>query len=322
MSESSGSSPVQHSKSGRSPPPSSDPGCCLHHFSQYINQKNSMLTGPGVPPRPHAQCCPALSAVYTPPSTFGLPTIAPIPPPLPDLPLMSVTGTLFQLPEALPLTITPYFAGEADANVRWVKQDQALYKELVGAITDDCYCLANLDPITVSLVDDTLGFSITGMKLWRTSKAFLMWFTLLLRLPLEKYSFVLELGMVKYTIVKYELSTYQFVCPIMSQPLGLFGEGIRHESRIKINQLSVKDHKLVIRKYTIVKTMHKGCNGYSGQVLSRSKQRIRGSEDQRVRGLENQRIRGAEERRSGGAELRPREFLPRPKEDFTRKELV
>ncbi|KAG1864106.1 hypothetical protein C8R48DRAFT_773330 [Suillus tomentosus] len=85
------------------------------------------------------------------------------------------------------------------------------------------------------------------------------------------------------------------------------------------------------------------CNGYSGQVLSRSKQRkgckdkVRsriGPEDHgkipeelpetwRNRGLDEWN-KGSEEwgsggtkvRRSGGAELRPREFLPRLKMDF------
>ncbi|KAG1843259.1 hypothetical protein C8R48DRAFT_678812 [Suillus tomentosus] len=88
----------------------------------------------------------------------------------------------------------------------------------------------------------------------------------------------------------------------------------------------------------------KMCNGYSGLVLSRSKQRkgckdkVRsriGPEDRRkvpeelletrrngrlderrIRGVEEWRSKGSEEQRSRGAELRPREFLPRPEMDI------
>ncbi|KAG1871901.1 hypothetical protein C8R48DRAFT_670338 [Suillus tomentosus] len=66
------------------------------------------------------------------------------------------------------------------------------------------------------------------------------------------------------------------------------------------------------------------CNGYSGQVLSGSKQRkgckdkVRsriGPED-RGKVPEERRSGGAKVQRSGGAELRPREFLPRPEIDI------
>ncbi|KAG2128938.1 uncharacterized protein EDB93DRAFT_1108862 [Suillus bovinus] len=69
----------------------------------------------------------------------------------------------------------PYFNGEADADVRWVKHDTALYKDLVGAMANECFVYlyhgilynipavpARLDPITVSLVGDILVFLITG----------------------------------------------------------------------------------------------------------------------------------------------------------------
>ncbi|KAG1766252.1 hypothetical protein EDD22DRAFT_950608 [Suillus occidentalis] len=99
-----------------------------------------MLVGPGVPPKPYAQCFSARSVrlTHTSLSTLGSPTITPIPLPLPDLPLMSVSGALFWLPETLSLTITPYY-GDADADIRTVNQDEDLYKEIVHAMADDCY---------------------------------------------------------------------------------------------------------------------------------------------------------------------------------------
>ncbi|KAG1842629.1 hypothetical protein DFJ58DRAFT_731945 [Suillus subalutaceus] len=86
-----------------------------------------------------ASCRPALSIASTSLSTLGSSVIAPTPPQSPHPPLTSLTGALFQLPETLLLTVTPYFIGEADADVRWVKWDEALHKELVGAITYDYF---------------------------------------------------------------------------------------------------------------------------------------------------------------------------------------
>ncbi|KAG2079414.1 uncharacterized protein F5147DRAFT_785088 [Suillus discolor] len=203
-----GSRPVQRFKSGGSPSPSSDPGySAIFSVVQDIEdgQKYSTLVGPGVLPRPHAQCCPALSVAYTPPSTVGSSTIAPIPPPLPDSPLTSATGAIFRLPETLPLTVTPYFAGEADADVRWVKRDQALYKELVGAIANDCYVylyheiLYNMPAVpgkSGPYYCVTRGRYIGVFNHWdevaENIEGFLMWFMPLLRSPLEKYFFALQ----------------------------------------------------------------------------------------------------------------------------------
>jgi hypothetical protein len=82
--------------------------------------------------------------VHIAPFTLGLSTIAPTPPPPPSSPtsnlsLTSLTGALFRLPEVLPLTVTPYYAAEADADTRWVHRDDALYKEIIDAIADDCF---------------------------------------------------------------------------------------------------------------------------------------------------------------------------------------
>lgn len=80
----------------------------------------------------------SVKLTHTSSSTLGSPTITPIPLPLPDLPLTSVSGALFRLPETLSLTITPYY-GDADADVRAVNRDEDLYKEIVRAMADDCY---------------------------------------------------------------------------------------------------------------------------------------------------------------------------------------
>lgn len=77
---------------------------------------------------------PALSALHTAPVTLG-----PTPSSSPNPPLTSLTGALFRLPEALALTLTPYFAGEVDANVKWVDRDEALYRDIIDAMADDCF---------------------------------------------------------------------------------------------------------------------------------------------------------------------------------------
>jgi hypothetical protein len=39
----------------------------------------------------------------------------------------------------LALTLTPYFAGEVDADVKWVDRDEALYRDIIDAMADDCF---------------------------------------------------------------------------------------------------------------------------------------------------------------------------------------
>ncbi|KAG1775936.1 hypothetical protein EV702DRAFT_1233362 [Suillus placidus] len=170
---STGSSPVLYLE--KSPPP--DPGYCLCEFcilpsASPPNSPSSeapTLVGPGVGSEPHVQCgpalsvvhaapivlcgpavydvrnapvtlgSPALSAVHTAPVTLGPCVILPTPSSSPNPPLTSLTGALFRLPETLPLTLTPYFAGEVDANVKWVQHDEAIYKEIIDAMADDCF---------------------------------------------------------------------------------------------------------------------------------------------------------------------------------------
>ncbi|KAG1868450.1 hypothetical protein F4604DRAFT_1682374 [Suillus subluteus] len=82
---------------------------------------------------------PVLSAVHTAPVTLGPCVILPTPSSPPNPPLTNLTGALFQLPETLPFTLTPYFAGEVDADVRWAQHDEALYTEIIDAMADDCF---------------------------------------------------------------------------------------------------------------------------------------------------------------------------------------
>ncbi|KAG2118329.1 hypothetical protein DEU56DRAFT_918936 [Suillus clintonianus] len=160
-SESESSGPASESHSEESLPPA-DPGFCLCEFCmmssydpfpptslvrkaasisrvEFEGGQKCLTVGAGVR-QPHAQCHSdsAPSIVPTIPFTLGSPTVVPIPPPSPSPPLTSLTGALFRLPEALPLTITPYSTAEAEADIRWVHRDQAIYKEVIDAIADDC----------------------------------------------------------------------------------------------------------------------------------------------------------------------------------------
>ncbi|KAG2155315.1 uncharacterized protein EDB93DRAFT_1101879 [Suillus bovinus] len=129
MSESPGST-ARHSE-GSAPPTNDLEYCSFQNIEHGL--KCSMLVGPGVQPRPHAQGFPVM---HTSLSTLGSFTIACIPPSSPDPPLMSLTGALFQLPETLLFTIMPYFNGEADADVRdEVAENIEGFSDVVYAVT-------------------------------------------------------------------------------------------------------------------------------------------------------------------------------------------
>ncbi|KAG1861763.1 hypothetical protein DFJ58DRAFT_839594 [Suillus subalutaceus] len=89
---------------------------------------STLLAGPGV--QPHTQCDsgPTSSIMQATPFTLGLSTT-----------LTSLTSAPFRLPEVLPLSITPYATAEADSDTRWVHQGEAIYKEIVDAIANDCF---------------------------------------------------------------------------------------------------------------------------------------------------------------------------------------
>ncbi|KAG1838733.1 hypothetical protein DFJ58DRAFT_733677 [Suillus subalutaceus] len=82
---------------------------------------------------------PALSAMHTALVTLGPCVILPTPSSPPNPSLRNFTSALFRLPEILPFTLTPYFAGEVDADVRWAQHDEALYTEIIDAMADNCF---------------------------------------------------------------------------------------------------------------------------------------------------------------------------------------